>query len=439
MNYTESEVLEFVKENDVRFIWLNFCDLFGTQKRISIMADELETAFENGVSFDAHAVLGFKDDAQSDLFVFPDPSTLMIMPWRPGPGRVIRFFCDIKKPDGSIYAHDTRGILKQVVNKCENMGYVCKVGPECEFYLFKTDEDGYPTAKPLDKGGYLDMYPLDRGGDIRREICLTLEEMGIKPESSHHEQGPGQNEVDFKFSDALSSADNLQSFKTVVKTIAARNGLYASFMPKPILDAPGSGMHVNISLVKNGMNVFKNIREGHSNIAESFIDGILARTPEITLFLNPIANSYDRFGKLEAPAYVSWSHRNRSQLIRIPAAMGEKVRMELRSPDPTMNPYLGFALIIAAGLEGIEKGLVLPSASNVDLNAAEENITKNLTPLPADMHEAIRLAETSGFVKSVLGEELLLKYISFKKTEAEEFTAAEDKMEFYRKRYFEFI
>lgn len=195
MNYTESEVLEFVKENDVRFIWLNFCDLFGTQKRISIMADELETAFENGVSFDAHAVLGFKDDAQSDLFVFPDPSTLMIMPWRPGPGRVIRFFCDIKKPDGSIYAHDTRGILKQVVNKCENMGYVCKVGPECEFYLFKTDEDGYPTAKPLDKGGYLDMYPLDRGGDIRREICLTLEEMGIKPESSHHEQGPGQNEV----------------------------------------------------------------------------------------------------------------------------------------------------------------------------------------------------------------------------------------------------
>lgn len=283
------------------------------------------------------------------------------------------------------------------------------------------------------------MYPLDRGGDIRREICLTLEEMGIKPESSHHEQGPGQNEVDFKFSDALSSADNLQSFKTVVKTIAARNGLYASFMPKPILDAPGSGMHVNISLVKNGMNVFKNIREGHSNIAESFIAGILARTPEITLFLNPIANSYDRFGKFEAPAYVSWSHRNRSQLIRIPAAMGEKVRMELRSPDPTMNPYLGFALIIAAGLEGIEKGLVLPSASNVDLNAAEENITKNLTPLPADMHEAIRLAETSGFVKSVLGEELLLKYISFKKTEAEEFTAAEDKMEFYRKRYFEFI
>ena len=299
MNYTESEVLEFVKENDIRFIWLNFCDLFGAQKRISIMADELESAFKSGISFDAHAVRGYKDDAQSDLFIFPDPSTLMVMPWRPGPGRVIRFYCDIRKPDGSLYAHDTRNILKQVVSRCDSMGFVCKVGPECEFYLFKTNEDGDPTDKPLDKGGYLDMYPLDRGGDVRREICLTLDEMVIKPESSHHEQGPGQNEIDFKFSDALSSADNLQSFKTVVKTIAARNGLYASFMPKPIPDSPGSGMHVNISLAKNGMNVFKNIREGHSNIAESFIAGILARTPEITAFLNPIANSYERLGSLK--------------------------------------------------------------------------------------------------------------------------------------------
>jgi glutamine synthetase len=439
LNYTESEVLEFVKENDIRFIWLNFCDLFGAQKRISIMADELESAFKSGISFDAHAVRGYKDDAQSDLFIFPDPSTLMVMPWRPGPGRVIRFYCDIRKPDGSLYAHDTRNILKQVVSRCDSMGFVCKVGPECEFYLFKTNEDGDPTDKPLDKGGYLDMYPLDRGGDVRREICLTLDEMGIKPESSHHEQGPGQNEIDFKFSDALSSADNLQSFKSVVKTIAARNGLYASFMPKPIPDSPGSGMHVNLSFAKNGMNVFKNIREGHSNIAESFIAGILARTPEITAFLNPIANSYERLGRFEAPAYVSWSHSNRSQLIRIPAAVGEKVRMELRSPDPAMNPYLGFALIIAAGLEGIEKEMVLPSASNDYLYTADENILKGLTPLPADMHEAIRLAENSDFVKSIVGEELLFKYISIKKSEAEEFSAAESKAEFYRKRYFETI
>ncbi len=217
MNHTASEVLEFVQENDVKFIWLNFCDLFGMQKSISIMADELESAFDSGVSFDAHAVRGFRDVMQSDLFLFPDPATLMVMPWRPGPGRVIRFYCDVKNPDGSLYAHDSRNILKQVIGRCENMGYVCKVGAECEFYLFKTDEDGDPTDTPLDKGGYLDISPLDRGGDIRREICLTLEEMGIKPETSHHEQGPGQNEIDFKFGDALLSADNLQSFKTVVK------------------------------------------------------------------------------------------------------------------------------------------------------------------------------------------------------------------------------
>jgi len=439
LNYTESEVLEFVKENDIRFIWLNFCDLFGTQKRIAIMADELEDAFVNGVSFDAHAVPGFRDDEKSDLFLFPDPSTLMIMPWRPGPGRVIRFFCDIKTPGGSEYAHDTRNILKQVINRCEKMGFACKIGPECEFYLFKTDENGDPTDKPLDKGGYLDMFPLDRGSDIRREICLTLDEMGVKPESSHHEQGPGQNEVDFKSSDPLSSADNFQTFKTVVKAIAARNGLYASFMPKPILNAPGSGLHVNISLVNNGLNVFKNITEGHSNIAESFIAGILEKTPEITIFLNPIANSYERFGKFEAPEYVSWSYSNRSQLIRVPAAFGEKVRIELRSPDPSINPYLGFALIIAAGLEGIEKGMALPPASNVDLYLADEAITKKLRSLPSDMNEAIKLAEESDFVKSILGEKLLFKYISCKKAEADEFTAAEDKTEFYKKKYFEII
>ncbi|HCC35246.1 MAG TPA: type I glutamate--ammonia ligase [Ruminococcaceae bacterium] len=439
MNHTASEVLEFVKENDVKFIWLNFCDLFGTQKSISVMTDELTSAFENGVSFDAHAIRGFKDVTQSDLFLFPDPATLMVMPWRPGPGRVIRFFCDVKNPDGSLYAHDSRNILKQVIGRCEGMGYVCKVGAECEFYLFKTDDNGDPADTPLDKGGYLDIAPLDRGGDIRREICLTLEEMGIKPETSHHEQGPGQNEIDFKFSDALSCADNLQSFKTVVKAISARNGFFASFMPKPILEAPGSGMHVNLSLSKNGMNIFKNITEGHSNIAESFIAGILAKTPEITIFLNPLANSYERFGKFEAPGYVSWSHQNRSQLVRIPAAFGEKVRMELRSPDPSMNPYLAFALIIAAGIDGIEKGMALPPAANADLYTADEKVTKTLTTLPASMADAIALAQNSGFIKSVIGDELLSKYVAHKKIEAEDFAAVNNKAEFYKKRYFGII
>ncbi|NLY71270.1 MAG: glutamine synthetase [Clostridiales bacterium] len=436
MNQTANEVLEFVKENDVRFIWLNFCDLLGNQKRLSIMADELESALKNGVSFDPRAVCGFGDASQADLFLFPDPSTLMVMPWRPSPGRVIRFYCDVKNPDGALCEHDSRNILKKVVRHYENMGYVCKVGAECEFYLFKTNEDGEPTDTPLDKGGYLDMYPLDLGGDIRREICLTLEEMGIKPESSHHEQGPGQNEVVFKFSDALSSADNLQSFKTVVKTIAARNGLFASFMPKPLLEFPGSGMHINISLAKNGINIFKNIEERQSNVAESFIAGILARIPEFTIFLNPIANSYERFGKFEAPAYVSWSFQNRSQLIRIPTASGEKVRMELLSPDPSTNPYLAYALIIAAGIEGIEKSMVLSAAVNVDLYTTEGDITKALTPLPVNMDEAIKLAENSDFVRSVIGNELLLKYISIKKREAEDFLVANDKAEFYKKRYF---
>lgn len=436
MNRTASEALKFVKDNDVKFIWLNFCDLFGTHKSIAIMADELESAFEHGVSFDAHAVRGFRDVTQSDLFLFPDPTTLMVMPWRPGPGRVIRFYCDIKNPDGSLYTHDSRNILKQVIERCEAMGYSCKVGAECEFYLFKTDEYGDPTDRPIDKGGYLDISPLDRGSDIRREICLTLEEMGIKPETSHHEQGPGQNEIDFKFGDALASADNLQSFKTVVKAIAARNGFFASFMPKPILESAGSGLHVNLSLEKDGQNIFKNNADGHSCIAESFIAGILAKAPEITIFLNPLANSYERFGKYEAPEYVSWSHQNRSQLIRIPAAFGEKVRMELRSPDPSLNPYLAFALIIAAGIDGVEQGLPLPPSTDVDLYKAEESLTKTLTPLPANMDGAIRLAEGSSFVKGVLGEELLLKYIANKKIEAEDYSVVNNKAEFYKKRYF---
>jgi len=436
MNSTINEVLEFVKENDVQFVRLNFCDIFGLQKNISIMADGLKSAFENGVSFDAHAIRGFRDITRSDLLLFPDPATLSVLPWRPGPGRVVRFYCDIKNPDGSVFAHNTRVLLKRIVERAAQMGYVCKTGAECEFYLFKTDEDGKPSSLTLDNGGYLDIAPLDRGEDIRREICLSLEEMGIQPEASHHEQGPGQNEIDFKFSDAVQSADNLQSFKFAVKAIAARNGLFASFMPKPLLDAPGSGMHVNLSLSQNGRNIFKNIDEGHSDTAESFIAGILARTPEITLFLNPIANSYERLGKLEAPKYASWSHQNRSQLVRIPAAIGENVRMELRSPDPSSNPYLAFSLIIAAGLDGIENKITLPPAVDADLYTADAGVTKPLAQLPDSLDKAIALAENSEFVKNVIGEELSSKYIAVKKTEAGDFAAVKDKAEFYRERYF---
>jgi len=436
MNSTVNEVLTFVKENDVKFVRLTFCDLFGFQKNISIMSDRLQSAFENGVSFDAHAIRGFRDVRQSDLFLFPDPSTLMVLPWRPGPGRVVRFYCDIKSPDGSLFPNDGRVVLKRVVQRALNVGYVCKIGAECEFYLFKTGEDGKPTETTLDKGGYFDIAPLDAGEDMRREICLTLEEMGVKPEASHHERGPGQNEIDFRFSDALVCADNLQTFKSTVKAIASRNGLFASFMPKPLPDAPGNGMHINLSLSQDGVNVFKNIGKGQSNVADNFIAGILARTPEITLFLNPIANSYERFGKFEAPKYVSWSHQNRSQLVRIPAAAGENVRMELRSPDPSLNPYFAFALIIAAGLDGIESRTPLPHPVDADLYTADKNVTKDLALLPDSFDKAIAIAGKSNFIKSVIGDELFAKYLELKKIEADEFAAAGDKAQFYRDRYF---
>ena len=436
MNSTASEVLEFVKENDVQFIRLSFCDIFGFHKNTAIMADELKSAFENGVSFDAHAIKGFRDITQSDLLLFPDPTTLSVLPWRPGPGRVTRFYCNISHPDGTVFSRDSRAILQRVVKRCEELGYTSTIEVECEFYLFKTDQNGEPIDITLDKGGYLDISPLDKGEDIRREICLTLEEMGIQPETSHHERGPGQNEIVFKAGDALTCADNLQTFKSVVKAIAARNGLFASFMPKPLPDAAGSGMHVNLSLSRNGVNVFQNMSEEHSSLAESFIAGILAKTPEITLFLNPLANSYERFGEFEAPKYVSWSHRNLSQLIRVPAATGENGRMELRSPDPSLNPYLAFALIIAAGLDGVENNRVLPPAVDAKFDSTDENAATTFVPLPDSLDKAILLTENSSFVKDVVGEGLLGKYLALKKAEAADFTAAEDEVRFYRERYF---
>lgn len=439
MNTTASEVLTFIKENDVRFIRLAFCDPLGTQKNIAIMPDELPDVFEHGMSFDASAIKAFRGVARSDLLLFPDPATLTVLPWRPGPGRVVRFYCDIKNPDGSAFIHDSRYLLKKVIGQYEELGYVCKIGAECEFYLFKTDENGEPTEVTLDKGGYFDIAPVDKGENIRREICLCLEEMGIRVETSHHEQGPGQNEIDFKFGDALFTADNLLTFKAVVKAVAARNGLFASFMPKPLPDSPGSGLHVNLSLVQNGFNIFKHALQGHSNIAESFIAGILEKTPEITLFLNPICNSYERFGKYEAPQYVSWSHQNRSQLVRIPAAMGERMRMELRSPDPSLNPYLAFALILAAGLAGIRSELALPPATDTDLYAADAQITEALTPLPGSLADAIALAGNSPLVKDVIGGEFLEKIIALKKEEAAAFAAAPDKAAFYRARYFDVV
>ena len=289
-----------------------------------------------------------------------------------------------------------------------------------------------------DKGGYLDIAPIDKGENIRREICLCLEEMGISPESSHHEQGPGQNEIDFKYSDSLTAADNFITFKSVVKAIATRNGLFASFMPKPIADNSGNGLHINLSLSKNGTNIFENNNKWEQENVQSFIAGILSKAKEITAFLNPLVNSYDRFGKFEAPKYISWSHQNRSQLIRIPAATGEKTRIELRSPDSAINPYIAFSLIIGAGLYGIENSIKLPEAINENLYTASEEILSNIDTLPESLEEALNIAKNSEFIKEIIGEEVLDRYIELKEIELRENLNANDK-EMVKRKYFEYI
>lgn len=418
MNRTVSEILKFVEENDIKFIRLQFCDIFGQLKNISIMSSQLERAFLHGISFDASSIGGFLNVEDSDLFLFPDPKTLSILPWRPQEGGVARFFCFIKTPEGKIFEGDSRNILKNTVDKLFNLDLSAKVGPECEFYLFKTDDEAEPILIPHDNAGYFDVAPFDKGENIRRDICLTLEEMGLIPETSHHESGPGQNEIDFRFDDPLESADNFITLKSVVKTIASLNGLHASFMPKPIIDKSGSGFHINLSLTKAEKNIF--ITTGkHSNDAESFIAGILYRIKEITAILNPTVNSYKRFGAFEAPKYLSWSHKNRSQLIRIPASTGEFSRMELRSPDCTCNPYLAFTLLIEAGLEGIEQKREL--SKPIDGNIHEILESDEIETLPKNLGEALDSMRSSSFVKSVLGDFMYNKFLNSKEEEWAEY------------------
>ncbi|MDW5298869.1 MAG: glutamine synthetase family protein [Sedimentibacter sp.] len=436
MKYTMNEVLQFINDNDVKFVRLSFCDIFGTVKNISILSEELPRAFESGISFDASSIRGFLNIEESDLFLYPDPSTLAILPWRPQQGRVIRFYCDIKYPDGTPFEGDGRAILQRAVDKAHSLGYKIEIGSECEFYLFEEDEKGYPTKVPHDNARYFDVAPLDRGENVRRDISLTLEQMGILPECSHHEQGPGQNEIDFKYSDAMSAADNLVTFKSVVKTIAHLNGLYASFMPKPLKDFSGSGLHINMSLLKNNINLFDNIQNNHSREAESFIAGILNRIKEITVFLNPLTNSYDRFGSHSAPKFVTWSYQNRSQLIRIPAASGKYSRMELRSSDPSCNPYYAFALLIYAGLEGIENELELKSPANLNLYQADEETAKLYDTIPDTLEKAIDCAIKSDFVAKYLPGKTLAKFLAAKTDECKQCEKSKNKEEFEHNTYF---
>lgn len=435
MDVTMEEVLQFVEENDVKFIRLAFCDIFGVQKNISIMPDELQRAFDCGITFDASAVKGFLNTEESDLFLRPDPQTLSVLPWRPSHGRVVRLFCNIFRPDGSPFVGDGRAILRSSVQKALDNGYDCKIGPECEFYLFELDENGDPTMKPQDHGSYCDIAPLDKGENVRREICLSLEEMGIKPVSSHHEQGPGQNEIDIRYSDALSAADNFITFKSAVRTIATRNGLYTTFMPKPLANQSGSGLHINLSLFKNGTNLFRGSDEEHSPEAESFIAGILRRVKEITIFLNPATNSYSRFGHCEAPKYITWSYQNRSQLVRIPAASGDQQRMELRSPDPYCNPYLAFSLLITAGMEGIQDNLKL--SKPFDHNMYDQTIDfSGIDRLPENLNEAIKLAENSDFIRRVIPSATLNRYLDVKRGEYSRYQQADNKVDWEHALYF---
>ncbi|MCH3972283.1 MAG: glutamine synthetase family protein [Oscillospiraceae bacterium] len=437
MNYTRSEVMQYVEDNDVKFIRLAFCDIHGMQKNVAIMPCELDRAFDTGVGFDASFVRGFMNEVKSDLFLVPDPSTFTVMPWRPSHGQVVRLFCDVRYPDGKPFEGDCRSLLKSAVRQARSMHLSCKVGTACEFYLFKTDENGDATQEPYDFGTYCDTAPRDKCEDVRREICLALEAMGLRPETSRHEEGPGQNEIDFRHSDILSSADNFIAFKGAVKSIAEGSGLYASFMPKPLPGFSGSSLRINISLTRDGENLFQTTNDKCSPLAESFMAGVLRRVSEITLFLNPITNSYERFGCFEAPKFVTWSHQNRSQLIRIPSAPDpDHARMELRSTDPACNPHLAFALLLWAGLEGIQDGLQLPPAENRNLFDVPEEETANLEQLPANLYEALQLAEKSDFIRKCLPEKLRLSFLEQKRREWERYRSSGNGQEFERREYF---
>lgn len=402
MKYSQQEIIQYVQEEDVKFIRLAFCDVFGKQKNISIMPDELPKAFTYGIAIDASAIDGFGDETHSDLFLHPEPDTLMPLPWRPEEGSVVRMFCNITYPNGTPFEYDSRMILKQAIEEASKEGLQFFFGTEQEFYLFQLDDHGEPTKIPYDHAGYMDIAPEDKGENIRREICLTLEQMGIRPESSHHEQGSGQNEIDFRYSDPLTAADNAMTFQTVVKAIALRNGLYADFSPKPLHHQPGNGFHINIS-VKSAYD---------QDCMDSMIAGILDKVSEMTLFLNPLENSYERFGQDKAPRYISWSSENRSQLVRVPAALGEYRRAELRSPDPAANSYLAFALLIYASMYGIKEKLELPEPADLNLFKAPVEVLANFRQLPGNLPAACQEAKNSSFIKKCIPKAITELYCS---------------------------
>lgn len=425
MNFSPKDVITFVEENDVKFIRLTFCDMFGNLKNIAIMPSELPKAFEKGIAFDSWAITG----THSDLLLFPDASTLSVLPWRPKTGRVVRFFCFIKNPDGSDFRGDVRNELRKTVEFYKKSGYFCEIGTECEFYLFDRDEYGEPTMIPHDKAGYLDVAPLDKCENVRREICLSLDEMGFKPQSSRHKYGHGQNEIDFSKSNVLTAADNLVHFKSAVKTIAAQNGLYASFMPKPLDDKCASGMHINFYIKKNGKNIFSGGSNGLPEEGRNFIAGVLNRVKEMALFMNATTNSYKRFGMGLAPKYISWSYDDRSSLIRVPLLNEEDSRAEIRSADASCNPYITFILLLKAGFEGIFNKAELSDS----LFGYKENVSGNL---PENLEEAFELASKSDFVSEAFSPDLLKMIYGYFSDVISRYNYADDKDVFEKEFYF---
>lgn len=417
MGYTKEDVLRIAKEKDVQFIRLQFTDIFGQLKNVAITQSQLEKALDNKCMFDGSSIEGYVRINESDMYLRPDYDSFVILPWK---DRVARLICDVYCADGKTpFLGDPRNVLKKVIKEAADMGYTFNVGPECEFFLFQLDEEGNPTTKTGDVAGYFDMGPSDQGEQCRRDICLALEEMGFEIEASHHEVAQGQHEIDFRFDEALKTADNVVTFKHVVKTYARRHGLHATFMPKPVYGINGSGMHTNMSLMKDGKNAFydPDAELGLSETAMHFIAGVLKHVKAITAVANPLVNSYKRLVPgYEAPVYIAWSASNRSSLIRVPAARGMGTRIELRSPDPSCNPYLEMALCLAAGLDGIKQNLAAPAGTNKNIFAMspKELEAEGIESLPGSLEEAMVEFQKDPFIKETLGEHVYEKYLEGK-------------------------
>ena len=424
--YTKEDIIRLVEEQDVQFIRMQFTDIFGQLKNVAISASQIQRAVDNEIMMDGSSIEGFVRIEESDQYLWPDLDTFTVLPWRPQYGKVARLICEVHNPDGTPFVGDPRSVLKRTLARAERMGYVFNVGPEPEFFLFQTDDNGNPTTKTADEASYFDLGPLDHGESTRREVTLALEQMGFEIEASHHELAAGQHELDFKYAEALHTADNIMTFKLAVKTLAQKNGLHATFMPKPVYGAAGNGMHVNMSLFQNGRNAFydESAPNQLSPLATQFIAGLLAHARGFCALTNPLVNSYKRLVPgYEAPCYPAWSTSNRSALIRIPAPRGQGTRVELRSPDPTCNPYLVFAACLAAGLDGIEKGLTPPNpiSRNIYEMTAEERSACGLESLPGTLEAAIRALEADSVVLDALGPHTALQYITGKLREWEEY------------------